>query len=417
MKPSTQQTELSTDLPDDVVLSVRGVSKKFCRNLKRSMAFGMKDLAMSLAGVRQGEQVLRRDEFWAVKDISFDLRRGECLGLIGVNGSGKSTLLRVLHGIFPPDRGEILVRGRVEALIALGAGFHGHLTGRENIYLKGSILGMTRKEIDASMEEIIDFAEIGEFIDAPAATYSSGMTVRLGFAIAVSTKPDLLFVDEVLAVGDMGFRLKCLNKMNEVLSRSAVIFVSHSMPYMARVSTEIMVLDKGLSAFQGRNVSEGIDLYLSKFEAGKRRVIGGADVKLLDIKLVSGEDVASMDGPPLVIDNGDPLTVLINVEAASHLGNLGLRLIFHDNEMRSIADTFSVPNGFVLKPDGRAKQLEIRIPALHFNRGLHSLTFIAVDSADFTARIRVDNAISFQVKSSYHSWSTWLMPAEWSQKV
>ena len=160
---------------------------------------------------------LRDGEFWAVNDVSFELRRGECLGLIGHNGAGKTTLLKMLNGLIKPDAGSITIRGRVGALIALGAGFNPILTGRENIYINGSVLGLSKKEIDGKIDEIIDFAEIGEFIDSPVQNYSSGMSVRLGFSIASSLSPDVLILDEVLAVGDIGFVIKCLNRVRQLL--------------------------------------------------------------------------------------------------------------------------------------------------------------------------------------------------------
>ncbi len=177
------------------------MSKKFCRSLKRSLWYGAADMAREVAGAGTRHDRLRKDEFWAVDDVSFELRRGECLGLVGRNGAGKTTLLKVLNGLIKPDSGSIALQGKVGALIALGAGFNPILTGRENIYINGSILGLTKREIHDKMEEIIDFAEIRDFVDSPVQCYSSGMNVRLGFAVAASMNPDILVVDEVLAVG------------------------------------------------------------------------------------------------------------------------------------------------------------------------------------------------------------------------
>ena len=180
----------------EVILSAKDVSKKFCKKLRRSMAYGLTDLTKNLFAIKPGSAELRKEEFWALKDIDFELRRGDVLGLIGVNGSGKTTLLRLLSGIFPPDKGEIMIKGRVGALIALGAGFHPYFSGRENIYLNGAILGISRDELDAQFDKIVEFSEIGDFIDAPVATYSSGMRVRLGFSVAIAMKPDVLLIDE-----------------------------------------------------------------------------------------------------------------------------------------------------------------------------------------------------------------------------
>lgn len=254
---------------DEIVVSVKNVSKKFCKNLKRSLVYGIVELSKNLIGVMPDSTALRRDEFWALNDISFELRRGEVLGVIGENGSGKTTLLRLLAGIFPPDKGEIMMRGKVGALIALGAGFHPHMTGRENIYLNGTILGMNRNEIDKKIDDIIDFAEIAEFIDAPVSTYSSGMRVRLGFSIASQINPEVLLIDEVLAVGDIGFRIKCFNAIANIVENTAVIFVSHAMQQISYISSKVMVLGAGAIEYLDNDVGKGIDCYNSRFK--KRR--------------------------------------------------------------------------------------------------------------------------------------------------
>src|SRR3989338_5925733 len=193
---------------EDLAIRVEGVSKKYCKSLKRSMLYGMADVARNLCGLRSPSGLLRPREFWAVDDVSFEVRRGESFGLIGPNGSGKTTLLKMLNGIFWPDKGKITTRGRVGALIAVGAGFHPLLTGRENIYINGAILGMNKREIDKKFDSIVEFADIGDFLDSPVKHYSSGMFVRLGFAIAIHCEPDILLLDEVLAVGAINFQKK-----------------------------------------------------------------------------------------------------------------------------------------------------------------------------------------------------------------
>lgn len=228
------------------LIIVEGVSKKFCRSLKRSLWYGMKDLGSELLWRHHnGKDILRPDEFWAVKDVSFEVRRGECLGLIGQNGAGKTTLLRMLNGLIKPDQGCIEMRGKVGALIALGAGFSPILTGRENIYVNASVLGLNKSEIDAKIDEIIEFSEIGEFIDSPVQNYSSGMQVRLGFSIATSLEPDILILDEILAVGDASFRDKCYRRIDNIREQSAVIFVSHNTEQLARICDCGLVLSKG----------------------------------------------------------------------------------------------------------------------------------------------------------------------------
>ena len=208
-----------------------------------------------------------------MKDISFELRRGECLGLIGHNGAGKSTLLKILNGLINPDAGKVTIKGRVGALIELGAGFNPILSGRENIYNNGAILGFTRKEIDSKVEEIIDFAEIREFIDMPVQNYSSGMKVRLGFAVAAQMEPDVLIIDEVLAVGDLGFVLKCFKQIDTILPKTAIVFVSHSMPMVSRICNQIILMDKGKAIFQGDEVGKAIDKYYTRFADNDASVV------------------------------------------------------------------------------------------------------------------------------------------------
>jgi lipopolysaccharide transport system ATP-binding protein len=230
---------------NDVLIRVEGASKKFCRDLKRSMWYGVTDTLGDLLGRDGSAHDLRREEFWALNDVSFELQRGECLGLIGRNGAGKTTLLKLLNGLVKPDRGRIEIRGRIGALIALGAGFNPILTGRENIYVNGAVLGLSRKEIDRKLDDIVDFAEIDKFIDAPVQSYSSGMQVRLGFAIATALEPDVILLDEVLAVGDAAFRSKCFDRIGKILTEAAVIFVSHSESQIYRICNQALLLEAG----------------------------------------------------------------------------------------------------------------------------------------------------------------------------
>ncbi len=268
---------MSVSSDDDVLVDCRHLGKRFCRDLKRSLFYGVQDILHDFMGWQPvgtargaapgSRPSLRPHEFWAVEDISFQVRRGQCLGLIGKNGAGKTTILKMLSGLIKPDHGQVELRGRVGGLIALGAGFNPLLTGRENVYVNGSILGMTRQQIEAKFDAIEAFADIGEFIDAPVQSYSSGMQVRLGFAItAVVTKPDILLLDEVLAVGDMGFTMKCLNAVREMAADSAVIFVSHNMQWISTFCTDVMVMRNGRVHTHTSNIGEGIGAYMECFD-------------------------------------------------------------------------------------------------------------------------------------------------------
>src|SRR5262245_10280177 len=243
----------------DVLVRIEGISKKYCRDLKRSLWYGLKDAAADLIG--RGEPgTLRPDEFWALDDVSVTLARGDCLGVIGRNGSGKTTLLKMLNGLVKPDRGRVELRGRVGALISLGAGFNPILTGRENVYVNGAVLGLSTGEIDAKLDEIIAFAELNEFIDAPVQSYSAGMHVRLGFAVATALQPDILLLDEVLAVGDAAFRGRCYGRLARIRGSAAYVLVSHDMEQIARVCSHVLVLEAGRHHYSGE-VAEGIRRY------------------------------------------------------------------------------------------------------------------------------------------------------------
>jgi len=245
----------------DIVIKVENVSKKYCKSLKRSMMYGVRDIAKNTLGLSAGSGKLRKDEFWAVNNVSFEVKKGETLGIIGPNGSGKTTMLKLLNGIFWPDKGKISVKGRVGALIAVGAGFHPMLTGRENVYVNGAILGMNRKEIDEKFDEIVKFADIGNFLDTPVKFYSDGMFVRLGFAVAAHCEPDILLVDEVLAVGDIDFQNKCLDKIASIRDKATVLIVSHNMNTIQLMCDRCLLLQKGKQAMLGKT-TKILDFYL-----------------------------------------------------------------------------------------------------------------------------------------------------------
>lgn len=261
---------------DEVAIKVENVSKKFCKSLKRSMLYGVKDIAKNSLGMSANSHILRKDEFWAVNDVSFEVKKGETLGIIGPNGSGKTTILKMLNGIFWPDKGKITVKGKTGALIAVGAGFHPMLTGRENIYLNGAILGMSRYEVNRKFDDIVEFADIGDFLDTPVKFYSSGMFVRLGFSVAIHCEPDILLVDEVLAVGDKDFQIKCYQKMHEIKKKATtIIMVSHNEYTIREQTQKCLYIKEGNSKFLGLT-EETVNLYMkhmliNKYENSKEK--------------------------------------------------------------------------------------------------------------------------------------------------
>lgn len=236
----------------EVILSVNGVSKKFCRDLKRSLFYGVRDIASELSGLRTESSALRPKEFWALQDISFEVRRGEAIGLIGRNGGGKSTLLRIISGLIRPDTGSVEVSGRIAPLIALGAGFNPVLTGRENIFTNLSILGLSQEQIRDRFDDIVEFAELGDALETPVQSYSSGMAARLGFACAVFSEPDILLIDEVLSVGDILFRTKCYRRLAALREKGITfIFVSHNPQTILSMCDTAIYLKKGQLIAQG----------------------------------------------------------------------------------------------------------------------------------------------------------------------
>jgi lipopolysaccharide transport system ATP-binding protein len=252
----------------DTIITVENLSKRYLvghQSSSRESYTALRDVIAREArnftrktlDLVRGRQIVQGDEveeFWALRDVSFEVRRGEVLGVVGRNGAGKSTLLKILSRITEPTRGRVTIRGHVASLLEVGTGFHPELTGRENIYLNGAILGMTRQEIRRKFDEIVAFAEVEQFLDAQVKHYSSGMYVRLAFAVAAHLEPEVLIVDEVLAVGDAEFQRKCLGKMNHVAKQEGrtVLFVSHNMPAVETLCDQAIYLDKGCIQRIGR---------------------------------------------------------------------------------------------------------------------------------------------------------------------
>jgi ABC-type polysaccharide/polyol phosphate transport system ATPase subunit len=227
----------------------RHASKEFTMRYHRTIK------QITIAAMRRNKI---SDSFLAVDDVSFTIEQGESVGLMGLNGSGKSTLLKLINGVMKPDAGEVLTRGRIAGLIATGAGFHPQMTGRDNVYLNAAILGMSEAETDRKFDAIVDFADIGKFLDTPVGHYSSGMFSRLGFAVAVNTDSDIFLIDEVLAVGDRPFKKKCMARMQEIRDEGrTMLYVSHAANSVRKMCDRVLVLEKGVLGYDGP-VDEGI---------------------------------------------------------------------------------------------------------------------------------------------------------------
>lgn len=345
----------------DTLIQVEGVSKKFCRSLKRSLWYGLHDIGRELIGrTHGGDGHLRRDEFWAVRDVAFELKRGECLGLIGHNGAGKSTLLRMLNGLIKPDRGRIEMRGRVGGLIALGAGFNPVLTGRENIHVNASLLGFSNSEIRSRVASIIDYAELGEFIDSPVQSYSSGMAVKLGFSIAVHADLDVLLLDEVLAVGDAAFRAKCYRSISERQEQTATILVSHNPEYIARICSSAVVLEHGRATW-----FPTAEAALRAYETASNHPTGEQPSFL---ELSPPLSSATLDPFAQKIKQGECASFKVAFCSNEHLSGLWARVVFRNINGQFAADSETAPT---LTANSGPNELTIQIPDLRLRSGTY----------------------------------------------
>jgi len=312
-------------MSSDVAISVRGIGKTFQVTSTQARATTLGEV-ISQKIRRPFSRQERGKKFDALRDISFEVNRGEVLGIVGHNGAGKSTLLKILSQITPPTTGAIDLQGRVGSLLEVGTGFHPELTGRENIYLNGTILGMSRREIDREFENIVAFAETEEFLDVPVKRYSSGMYVRLAFAVAAHLKPDILIVDEVLAVGDVAFQRKCLGKMDEVASREGrtVLFVSHQMAAVQQLCSSCILLEKGRIGARG-TASEMTALYLdSAGSPAARKDEEGAEYRLEVSATSSGGE------PTRMWRYGTTLCIQVVVSSRKPMWKPAVDLAFYD---------------------------------------------------------------------------------------
>ena len=335
----------------DIAIEFHDVSKKF---RKGEASDSLRDLipAMCKKLLKRGRRIAEElvdKEFWALREVSFQVKEGDTLGIIGPNGAGKSTILKILSGIIRPTVGHYRVNGRLSALIEIGAGFHQDLTGKENIFLNGAILGMRRSEINAKFDEIVEFSGLKEFIDTPVKRYSSGMYARLGFSVAVHVDPDILLVDEVLSVGDMAFQAKCQRKMHEIAgSGTTIIFITHNMNAIADLCPETIVLSGGKVTYQGPT-QEAIKFY---FQAAH---ISPQDHKDDGLLYLERKTIKSSNGEVRkIFRSGESFKLECVFQALEVLSNLGIAIwvrnlngdqVFNISSQRMNVPTVSVNRG------------------------------------------------------------------------
>lgn len=314
----------------DTMLEFANVWKKFSRGEKHD---SLRDLIPSAAKrmFRHGIPAeLKTKEFWALRDICFEVKRGEALGIIGPNGSGKSTALKLLSGILKPNRGAVKVQGRLGTLIELGAGFHPDLTGAENIYLNGTILGMTKSEIKRKFDEIVEFSQLRDFLDTPVKRYSSGMYARLGFSVAAHVNPEVLIVDEVLSVGDYHFQQRCYDKMRDfVRSGTSLVFVSHNMNAVSTLCKSALLLRQGEPVFLGQTAI-AVQRYHSFFDTGAH----SEAVEVVDVKLTSASGMETD-----VLEPGEKILFEVTFKALADITGAHAAILIHTADGQLVFDT------------------------------------------------------------------------------
>ena len=434
----------------DVVIRVEGLGKKYSLHHEQGERYtALRDVVarqakaagrllnpFTLAGqLRKAQRQAAKErseseeEFWALKDVSFQIRRGERVGIIGRNGAGKSTLLKILSRITEPTTGRVEIRGRVASLLEVGTGFHPELTGRENIYLNGAILGMTRREIRAKFDEIVDFAEVEKFLDTPVKRYSSGMYVRLAFAVAAHLEPEILVVDEVLAVGDANFQKKCLGKMEDVADQEGrtVIFVSHQMAAIQKLCQHCILLQSGSIRFTG-NVTSSIETYLSADEdenqpadplsAKPRKGNGKIFVTKINLLGLSGSVADSAI-------SGEDLEIKLSFETKSSQPDDLSRVICSVQVLDALGDSlFLTHNRMTGQPFGantRKGAISVRIPKLPLPAGDYSISYSLIEDGEYLDCISQAKKLKVEAGDFYgtgeippSSHGKFLVHADWS---
>jgi lipopolysaccharide transport system ATP-binding protein len=400
-------------MSSDLAISARGLGKYY-----KIPTAELRPNTVTEAALRRLRHPLQRsvrETFWALQDIDFDISAGEAVGVIGRNGAGKSTLLKILSRITEPSAGEAHLHGRVGSLLEVGTGFHPELTGRENIFLNGSILGMRRREITRQFDAIVDFSGVEHFLDLPVKRYSSGMQVRLAFAVAAHLEPEILVVDEVLAVGDAEFQKKCLGKMGDVarLDERTILFVSHNMAAIEALCSRCIYLEQGHVAFDG-STADAISRYLSAGSESHESAVG-----VFDLEGEPGNErgllrrlrVLSNTGVPVdSVRMGDGLTLIVEVDGVSALqgSEIGIEVRSQlDQLLFSIGTNQKAPRS--MSPRGQTEEIVFELDRMPLVPGSYWLT-VGVWDPDSRTALTVERAASINVIAAdiYNSgWALW----------
>jgi ABC-2 type transport system ATP-binding protein len=381
-------------------IEVDAIGKRFRRYRKRP----------SSIKARLGGGRTQAEDFWALRDVSFEVPEGSTTGLIGPNGSGKSTLLRIIAGILRPTTGRVVTRGRIAALLELGAGFHAELTGRENVYLNASILGLSRAETDAVFGSIVDFAELEDFIDTQLKFYSSGMVVRLGFSVAVHVDPQILLVDEVLAVGDEAFQRKCLARIEQFQREGrTIVFVTHAADLVRQICDQAVMLEKGAIGASGDpdEVVRRFRLLMLKGDLAYATDEGTREVEIVGASLIR-EDGSSGERTRV----GETLTLQVDVQATRPVDDPVISFALHDEHNTFVFGTNTDWKGLRFRPFEGRKRIRFHLRSLPFVQGKYWVT-IGVHSRDASVVYHVqEQRYSFVVEAGEENPGRVYIPVE-----
>lgn len=374
------------------VIEVKNLHKKFCLDLKTSLRYGLIDSYMDVFGMLKNSKKLREKEFWALQNISFELKKGESIGVVGRNGSGKTTLLKLLHNLLDPSWGEININGTLRALIALGTGFNPVLTGRENIKIACKVLGFSDIQIGEMTEEILEFSEIGDFIDTPVRNYSSGMLVRLGFAVAIQMKPDILLIDEVLAVGDIGFTVKCQKKITDFRNNGgSIILVSHGLHNIRFHCDNAIWINKSKMMMSG-----DANLVCDEYETFTQKGMVEINDPLIASKQVELKDVLLKEK----VDQKEKFKFEAIINSKKHIDEPIFEFTVADAFGNPIIQRFSNIDGYKFKILKGSNKIIISFDSLPIKPGIYNVTFIMSEKELNNHLIYCYNSFRFEVKSS-----------------
>ncbi|GGC05151.1 ABC transporter ATP-binding protein [Oxalicibacterium flavum] len=388
---------------EKLLLEVDGVSKKYCRNLALSLKYGFSDSIRGIFSNDSEPKKLRQNEFWSLRNISFSLKRGDRLGVLGKNGAGKSTLMKIISGITLPTEGRVSVAGKMDQMIELTSGFHPMMTGYQNARLRARIKGVSESDFQREIKRIVDFAELQDSIHTPVKYYSSGMRARLGFAVSTMNKPDILIIDEALAVGDLDFRLKCYEFISNYLEDTALIFVSHSLAHIKRFCNLGMVLESGKMKHYG-DVQEAIDLYQEGGVSSGPKKMQGLNADALTFNITTNH-FSEIDGIP-VIGMGEGL--IIKVQPHTLPSECIVSINITDDAGRALFEYRSDRDGGI----NALQPFHCEIGPFYLNSGVYRLN-MAVHDRDGCSLLSYTPWKPFRCKSGVTGLAPFHPPGRW----